>query len=474
MSRSTRTLFRLAAFIAVIISTSGLSYARGFLPAVSYGTGASPNSVAVGDFNGDGKPDLAVANSLSDNVSILLGRGDGTFQASKTLSVGHDPYFVAVGDVNGDGRPDLVTTNALDNSISVLLNNGHGFLPALTYPSGGSYPLSVVVADFDGDGKSDLVVGNHCTDFDCTTHRGVAAFLKGNGDGSFQVLGTYDDGSNPDMLAAGDLDGDGKLDLAVPDFGGSNVSILLGNGDGTFGGATSFEAGASPTCVAMGDFNGDGNLDLAVSNASETLNVLIGDGHGAFAAPVPYTIGVGAGSVAVADFNGDGALDLAVAVVSRHSQGSATVLYGRGDGTFLGPVRFLTDVGAFFVAAGDFNHDRAMDLAVVNGLANNASVLMNSGGTFVATTSSENPAPAGQPVTLTAVVAPSLVSTIPTGKIAFADGATILATVPLDQNGQASFTTSDLSLGTHTIRTKYSGDANFNPNTGKAITQIIQ
>jgi hypothetical protein len=99
---------------------------------------------------------------------------------------------------------------------------------------------------------------------------------------------------------------------------------------------------------------------------------------------------------------------------------------------------------------------------------------MNSGGTFVTTTSSDNPAPAGQPVTFTATVAPSLVSTIPTGTIKFSDGATILATVPLDQNGQASFTTSGLSLGTHTIRTKYSGDRNFNPSTGKAITQIIQ
>jgi len=238
---------------------------------------------------------------------------------------------------------------------------------------------------------------------------------------------------------------------------------------------TIFDAGAGSVSLASGDFNRDGNLDLAVANGSHTVDVLLGDGHGSFGAPTEYWVGKGGlGSAATADFNGDGALDVVVAVSNGPDSSGAVVLFGKGDGTFPLQRSFSSDATAVFVAAADFNHDHATDLVTANNLSNDISILLNSGGTFVTAASSENPAPFGQSVTFTATVAPSLISTIPTGSVTFADGTTILATVPLDQNGVASYTTSGLTTGTHTIRTKYAGDANFNPNMGQPIVEVIQ
>ena len=164
----------------------------------SYSVGINPNSVAVGDFNGDGKLDLAVANSFDNFVSVLLGKGDGTFQAAVNYGTGSGPLSVAVGDFNGDGKLDLVVTNAFDNNVSVLL---------------------------------------------------------GNGDGTFQAAVNYGAGSAPNSVAVGDFNGDGKLDLAVANNGSNNLSVLLGNGDGTFQAAVNYSAGKGPYSVAVGDFN---------------------------------------------------------------------------------------------------------------------------------------------------------------------------------------------------------------------------
>jgi hypothetical protein len=465
-----RPLFRFAAALLLTCASSGLSYARGFLPAVNYGLGNSPESAVGGDFNGDGRPDLAVADRLDSTVTILLGRGDGTFDTTKILAVGQQPIFIAAGDFNGDGRPDLVTANAHDGTVSVILNSYRGFLHAATYASGGHGPRSLVTGDFDRDGKLDVVVADSC-DPDCQPNRGVVTFLKGNGDGTFQVVGSYDAASSPEVTVAGDFNGDGKLDLAVADFDGG-VNIIIGNGDGGFQQPVNYSPAVFCWSVAVGDFNGDGNLDLVLAGTSTTVSVLLGKGDGTFGAAVEYHAGPAQHSVAVGDFNGNGNLD--IVVTTARPKATVTVLLGKGDGSFLAGKHLATDQGPWFVTVADLNHDRAADLVVVNDLGNDVSILMNSSGTFVTTTSSENPAPVGQSVTFTAAVAPSLGSTIPTGLVSFVDGTTILATVPLDQNGQGSFTTSSLSLGTHTIRTGYSGDPNFNPNTGKAIMQIIQ
>jgi hypothetical protein len=462
-----RPLFRFAAALLLTCASSGSSYARGFLPPVNYGLGTAPEAVAVGDVNGDGKPDLAVVGSKSDTVSVFLGKGDGTLGAPRTFGTGVAPSAVATADLNGDGYADIVVANGGDGTISVLLSEGQNFQKAVSYGAGVQSPVSLVAADLNHDGKLDIAVAEDCSG--CRT--GFVGVLLGNGDGTLQPVATYVAGQFLVSLAVSDLNGDGKLDLVAADFL-SSVSVLLGNGDGTFQPAMSFSLSDIPRSVALGDLNNDGKVDLVISSARKTISLFLGNGDGTFQSPVNYAVGDFPESVSLADLNGDGNLDIAVAIGS--SKGGVTVLLGKGDGTFPMVHRFGAGPAAVFVAVGDFNHDRALDLVTADFAANTVSVLMNSGGTFVTTTSSQNPAPVGQPITFSATVAPSLVSTIPSGTVTFADGATILASVPLDQNGQASLTTSSLSLGTHTIRTKYSGDANFNPNTGKAITQIIQ
>jgi hypothetical protein len=289
-----------------------------FQAAVNYGAGNSPDFVAVGDFNRDGKLDLVVANECGNDptcqsggtVSVLLGNGDGTFQAAASSGVGTTPLWVAVGDFNHDGKPDLVTANFGSGNVSVLLGNGDGtFQTAVSYGAGGFDPDSVAVGDFNGDGKLDLAVAN-----EASNNVGV---LLGNGDGTFRAAVNYSVGTDPISVAVGDLKGDGKLDLMVVNYTGNNVSVLLGNGDGTFQAAVNYPVGSYPQTAAVGNFNGDGKPDLAVANdITNNVSVLLGNGDGTFQAAMNYPVGYGPASVAVGDFNSDGKTDLVTANAS--------------------------------------------------------------------------------------------------------------------------------------------------------------
>src|SRR5882724_37144 len=230
--------------------------------------GRGPFSVTSGDFNGDGKLDLVTASSRDNNVSVLLGNGDGTFQAAVNYSVG--AFSVTSGDFNGDGKLDLVVAGG-PNNVSVLLGNGDGtFQAAVTYSVGpvGTSPFSVMSGDFNGDGTLDLVAAN--------TGSNNVSVLLGNGDGTFQAAVSYPAGSGPRSVTSGDFNGDGKLDLAVTwasqSGASSGVSVLLGNGDGTFQAAVGYSVGpfgtSTPFSVTTGDFNGDENLDLVTANNS--------------------------------------------------------------------------------------------------------------------------------------------------------------------------------------------------------------
>ena len=230
-----------------------------FLPQTAYATGTQPYSVAIGDVNGDGKPDLVVSNYGSNSVSVLLGNGDGTFQQQTTYATGDNPRGIAIADVNGDGKPDVLVANLTANTVSVLLGNGDGTFQQQTTDRTGGFPVSIATGDLNGDGKPDLVVANALS--------GTVSALLGNGDGTFQQQATYATGSGPNSVAIGDVNGDGKLDLVVANANSNAVSLLLGNGDSTFQQQATYATGSVPDSVAIGDVNGDGKLDLVVANA---------------------------------------------------------------------------------------------------------------------------------------------------------------------------------------------------------------
>ncbi|MGO8734397.1 MAG: FG-GAP-like repeat-containing protein [Terriglobia bacterium] len=346
-----------------------------FLPPSTLSVGNSPVSIAVGDFNGDGKADLAVENycvSTSDcshsSISILLGNGDGTFTASSyPLGLGEGYGYIAVGDFNGDGKLDLAIASWYDNSVTILLGNRDGTFTATASPvPTGQSPTSLAVADFNGDGKLDLAVTSNWSD--------TVTILLGNGDGTFTAVpSTPPTGRAPNWVAVGDFNGAGKLDLAVANECASyancangSVSILLGDGTGNFTLYSSIATGMGSTSVAVGDVNGDGKLDLAVTNKlSDTVTILLGNGDGTFTA-TPSSPGTGTGpfSVAVGDFNDDGKLDLAVTYYGANTVG---ILLGNGDGTFTPFVApSAVNIRPSLAVVGDFNGDGKLDVATVD------------------------------------------------------------------------------------------------------------
>jgi hypothetical protein len=436
--------------------------AGSFLGAVDYGAGTSPSSVAIGDFNGDGRADLAAANYGSNNVSVLLGNSNGTFQAAVNSAVGGGPIAVTVGDFNGDGKTDLAAANLNVGNVGVLLGNGNGTFQAAVNYTTASGAQSVAVGDFNGDGKPDLVVANWSSN--------TVSVLLGNGNGTFQARVNYAAGSGPSTATVGDFNGDGKADLAVANAASNNVSVLLGNGDGTFQAAVNYATGDIPDSVAVADFNGDGKADLAVANYfGNNVSVLLANGNGTFQAAVNYGASTGPYSVAVGDLNGDAKADLAVA---NYDSNNVSVLLGNGDGTFQAVVNY--GVGASkpsSVAVGDFNGDGKADLAVAKSESNKVSVLLGTGGPPASPTislvASPNPATPGQLVTLTATVTPSAA----TGQVTFLDGTTVLGVGAL-VNGTATFTTSLATVGSRSLRAYYGGDGIYGVSTSGWVTQV--
>ena len=342
-----------------------------FSPQVPYATWSSPKAAAMGDFNGDGKLDVAVANDNSATFSILLGNGDGTFPTRLDASGIFAPGGLTSGDFNGDGLLDLAVTDLQGNQVTVYVGGGDGTFAISATMSAGAAPSGIVTGDFNGDGVLDLAVTNQSLDSNVGTS--IIVFL-GYGDGTFDSGTTYVVGTNPVGIAAADVNSDGKLDLIVANVGSNNTSILLGNGDGTFHAPTNLAAHSSPVAVAIGDVNADGKPDLILALVSGEIAISLGNGNGTFATPVYYTAGTSPTSIALGDFDGDSILDISVA---NSVENNATVYLGNGDGSLQLPVTFATGASPAQVVIGDFSNDGKLDLAVLNYSGATVSVLLN-------------------------------------------------------------------------------------------------
>jgi hypothetical protein len=318
---------------------------------------SEPVAVALGDFNGDGNLDAAFADEGRNVVSILLGNGTGALTAGQVpdVPVGTAPVALAEGNfVSGSSTADLAVVNSGSNSVSILLGNGDGTFTTGQTLATGSDPVALVVGDFTGNGIDDLAVVNEGSN-------AVTIYL-GNGDGTFAAGQTLTVGSAPDGIAGGDFNGDGKEDLVVSDGGANTLSILLGNGDGTFASSSTVAVGTAPDGVAVADFNGDGQADIAVANSgSNTVSVLLGNGDGTFVAPVNYAVGTDPVAVAVGDFYGDGIPDLAV---TNNGSNTVSELENEGNGVF----QLAQTVSAVShpagIATGDLNKDGYTDEVV--------------------------------------------------------------------------------------------------------------
>lgn len=390
--------------------------------------GSGMDSVALGDMDGDGILDIVSANAGSNNISILLGNGNGTFQAATFYSYSGNPRSIKTGDFDGDGSTDIVTANYIDSDISVYLGNGDGTVqPAVRYVAG-TRAISVTVSDFDGDGILDLATGNFSNpevaifigngdgtfqltryyststigqarsiasgDFDGDGNIDIAlaidlssasyvAVLSGNGDGTFQPSKRYaGTGATPWAIIASDVDGDSVLDLISSNYNTNSVTFLYGNGDGTFQSAKEYSLlSAGPKSIVAGDLDGDSILDLVSANFdSSNISVLIGNGSGGFALPVRYATGTNPNELISGDFNGDGSLDL---VTANSGSNDVSVFIGNGIGGFLSNINYPAGAGAQSVTQGDYNGDGYYDLATANASANEVGILLNNGdGTF--------------------------------------------------------------------------------------------
>lgn len=366
---------RNTAFFTLNVGVNGPTFA---ITSNYFGAGSNPSSLAVLDLNGDGKLDLITTNLFTGTITILFGDGS-KFTGQLPFTVGGNPLALLGRDFNGDGKPDLgvvlgkfpPTFNrrleaADENAVAILLNDGSGGLTkAATIPVG-SNPNDIASGDFNGDGKADLAVPNIDTN--------NVSILLGLGNGQFSAAMNFACGNAPAALAVGDFNGDGKTDLAVTNATDNKMAILLGAGDGSFGSPAFFAVGTQPEAIATGDFNADSKLDLVTANyGADNVSVLLGTGQGSFGTANQFPTGSEPTSVKVADMNGDNKLDL---VVANEGSNNVSILNGNGTGTFGTPINFPVGSEPSEVAIADFNGDGRFDFLTANSASNNIALLV--------------------------------------------------------------------------------------------------
>jgi hypothetical protein len=364
------------------------------------GNDSVPVSVTAADFNGDGHLDAATANRDANNaVGVLLGNGDGTFEAAVSFDVGAKPAFILAADLNEDGAPDLITANQDADSVTVLLGNGNGTFqgPTTFTLATNDDPAALAAGDLDGDGDLDLAVANYGSD--------TVRVLLGDGSGtSFTQGASVPVNDGPVSIALADFNNDDQLDLATAAGGFGGLNITLNTGGATFGPTTNFETGFCANGVTTGDFNHDGNIDAAVAcvfPSGDGVSVLLGKGDGTFhtypnppGSPVPH-VNYNAGNqtpgyITTGDLDGDGNLDLVTANYASTGQfanNSLTVLPGKADGTFGKARVYYGGAAPKSVVVGDFNGDGDADVVSADSAQGDGTISMLLGrgdGTLVA------------------------------------------------------------------------------------------
>ena len=345
------------------------------------------NAIAVGDFNGDGKPDVAETNPVAGSVSIFLGHGHRSFAPAQTYQVGSKPNGIVVADFDGDGKADLAVVDSSSNDVAILLGRGDGTFAPPQFVKVGNSPVALAVAEFDGDAIPDLAVANQAD--------GSVSILTGNGDGTFTLTATIQTPRDlqgniipANTLVAGAFQGDTTHEDLVVGSGASPVGdhvLVYLNHDGNFGNGKapdgssipdqSVTVGGMPRSIAVADLNGDGNLDLAVANENTfDVSVLLGDGQGRFALAPTVHVGHLPRSVMVADLDGDGVPDL---VTTNFGSATVSILRGNGDGTFQPAYDFWAGNEPSGLAVADFNGDGRPDLVVGRIRTDEMSLLLN-------------------------------------------------------------------------------------------------